>query len=1084
MIDKKIFSYLLSTDGINQIQRSLVQLDPESIKLDGRSKSDILRFLLALSKEIRYYDTNNTPQGDWHNFLEKLIQNNNVLDDPAIDLLFKDNGDCPPHLALMLAFLEIFTYVQNDLNGLSMRRLNFYLEEVLRMNRRAAVADQVHVLFEITKNAKPVSLKKGELLDAKNTGSGLPLLYELDSEYVINHAHLAKQMTHIVDRNLSGRRIIYMTEDATQVKGSESGWRPFGEAQLTASAEMQNMQEASLGCAIASPNFHLAEGNRTITVVMHLKSDDPVPPQGYNLQNALDIRMTGELGWIAPNTIKSAKLLPQTSAGPLDATLTIEIEYKEASPSIVSYNEEKHQKRLRTSSPVWSMTTKPMSFVHDMLVGFKVSEVEVAVDVKGLSNLILQNDQAVQSVDSPVMPFGHSPNINSNFYIGSEEAFTKSITSLALNLNWQDVADNMDTHYAEYENPNINNSVFQADIYLLAGKSWNTKLTGAKQTLFNSLGNQLEKKMVIDSSVISSATAYSSYKRQSELSLGNAYSHSTTQGFIKLVLTGPTKQDVGFLPTYAPFEAFGHKSFSSIYAQHAIQIALEVPDVELPQTPFTPTLSAVSIDYTASDKFKPDIPNLIEQFFLLDVFGSVESDELSVVSLVPDQKQEGALYLGLEKAQPAQILSLLFHIEEGSTPGAVLLASENILWEYLAGGQWKEISKKDILEDKTEGFQIPGLVRLQLGPDATSEHSLMPEFMHWVRASISDYVDGAANVIKIHTQAARASLKIPSDGLDSDYDEHLATPLGSNIIQNLKSKIPAIKKVNQPYPSFGGKPHESSERYYQRAHERLRHRSRAVSAWDYERLLLEAFPVIFKVKCLPHTDEENNLVPGDVKLVVVPDWRKRPTGNPLQPKVNGAFLRTIKEFLETNYASEFTRLHVTNPVYETLLVDCKIAFNMGFDPGYYAGVLEEEIKIFLSPWSYDEGEDIVFGGKIHASEILAFIEGRDYVDYVTDFALYHQYKGKRPGGIGEMKINEGFVIGLAPQPSVGDSGKIIGEDFVVGVPVDVAATTRPDAILVSSGSHRIGVLSDEVCEGTQSIGIGNMVIGLDFIIVS
>lgn len=1084
MIDKKIYSYLLSTDGINQIKRSLIQLNPESVKLDGRSKGDILSFLLALSKEIRYYDSTNVPQGDWHLFLDKLVQDNNVPNDTAIDLLFKDSGDCPPHLALLLAFLEIFIYVQNDINSLSMRRLNFYLEEVLRMSRRSAIADQVHVLFELAKNAKPVKLKKGELLDAKYTASGLPLLYELDNEYIINHALLSKQMTQIVDQDLSGRCIVYKAENATLVMGSKTGWRPFGEVQFTASPEMKNMEEASLGCAIASPNFKLAEGSRTVTVAMHLKSDNLVPPQGYNLQNALDIKMTGEKGWITPDILKSAKILPDISAGPLDSTLTIEIEYKEASPSIVAYNEKIHQKSLNTSSPVMSMTAKPLSFMYDILIGFKVTEVEISVDVKGLSNLILQNDQAVQPVDSPVMPFGHSPTIKSNFYIGSEEAFSKSITSLAVKLNWKDVPENMTTYYTGYENPNINNSVFQADLYLLAGKSWSTKLTGSKQTLFNSSGNQLEKNMEINASTIASATAYSLYKRQPDLSLGKAYGYDTIQGFIKLVLAGPTKQEVGNLPSYAPFEAFGHKSFSSIYAQHAIQIASGASGVELPQTPYTPTLSKVCIDYSASDKFKPDTPNLIDQFFVLDVFGSVESDELSVVPLVPDQKQKGALCLGFEKAQPAQILSMLFHIEEGSTPGTVLLESENILWEYLAGSQWKEISKKDILEDKTEGFQIPGLVRLQLGSDATTKHTLMPAGMHWIRASVSDNVDGAANVITIHTQAARASLQIPEGGFSFDYDEHLESLLSADTIQNLKSKIPAIKKVSQPYPSFGGKSHESDERYYQRAHERLRHRNRAVSAWDYERLLLEAFPVIFKVKCLPHTDEDNNLVPGDVKLVVVPDWRKRSTGNPLQPKANGAFLRTIKEFIETNYTSEFTTLHVTNPVYETLLVDCKIAFNQGFDPGYYAGILEEEIKRFLSPWSYDEGEDIVFGGKIHASEILAFIEGRDYVDYITDFALYHQYKGKRPGGIGEMKINEDFIISLTPEPSVGGSGKIIGEDFVVGVPVDVAATTRPDAILVSGDSHRIRVESDEVCEGTQSIGIGDMVIGLDFIIVS
>jgi hypothetical protein len=180
---------------------------------------------------------------------------------------------------------------------------------------------------------------------------------------------------------------------------------------------------------------------------------------------------------------------------------------------------------------------------------------------------------------------------------------------------------------------------------------------------------------------------------------------------------------------------------------------------------------------------------------------------------------------------------------------------------------------------------------------------------------------------------------------------------------------------------------------------------------------------------------------------------------------------------------------VSNPSYETLLVDCKVSFHPAFDPGYYTTVLNEEIKKFLSPWAYEEGRDIVFGGKVHASEILAFIEGRVYVDHVTDFELYHRHQGESflGGGIGDMEIGLDFIIGNTPEPTIGGTiGKTINVDFVVGVPVEVAAATRPDTILVSNGTHRIeALLADSaVCIGTQQIGIGQMIIGLDFVPIS
>ena len=56
----------------------------------------------------------------------------------------------------------------------------------------------------------------------------------------------------------------------------------------------------------------------------------------------------------------------------------------------------------------------------------------------------------------------------------------------------------------------------------------------------------------------------------------------------------------------------------------------------------------------------------------------------------------------------------------------------------------------------------------------------------------------------------------------------------------------------------------------------------------------------------------------------------------------------------------------------------------------------------------------------------------------------------------------------------------------MGEPTEVAVATRPDAILVSNAVHRIEALpaADFQCAGVATIGIGQMIIGLDFISVS
>jgi len=216
--------------------------------------------------------------------------------------------------------------------------------------------------------------------------------------------------------------------------------------------------------------------------------------------------------------------------------------------------------------------------------------------------------------------------------------------------------------------------------------------------------------------------------------------------------------------------------------------------------------------------------------------------------------------------------------------------------------------------------------------------------------------------------------------------------------------------------------------------------------------------------------------------------RLRSGGDPLQPKDNHASLRKIETYVKEKYLGGFVIPHVVNPEYETLLVDCKVSFLPGFDPGFYANQLQDDIRRFLSPWAYEEGQDIIFGGKIYKSEILAFVEGRPYVDFVINFQLYHRYEGDGlPGGIGCMTIGVDFIVASQPKSTIGADGTLqgatIGLDFVIGEPVEIAIATRPDAILVSNAEHRIEVLQDGsfVCSGVSNLGIGQMIIGLDFI---
>ena len=54
----------------------------------------------------------------------------------------------------------------------------------------------------------------------------------------------------------------------------------------------------------------------------------------------------------------------------------------------------------------------------------------------------------------------------------------------------------------------------------------------------------------------------------------------------------------------------------------------------------------------------------------------------------------------------------------------------------------------------------------------------------------------------------------------------------------------------------------------------------------------------------------------------------------------------------------------------------------------YAPALVQELIEYLSPWAFESGKDITFGGRIYKSVLLQFVEKRPYVDYVTSFKMY------------------------------------------------------------------------------------------------
>ena len=123
---------------------------------------------------------------------------------------------------------------------------------------------------------------------------------------------------------------------------------------------------------------------------------------------------------------------------------------------------------------------------------------------------------------------------------------------------------------------------------------------------------------------------------------------------------------------------------------------------------------------------------------------------------------------------------------------------------------------------------------------------------------------------------------------------------------------------------------------------------------------------------------------------------------------------------------------VGNPHYVAVKVRLAVRFSVTGDEDYYKEVLNDDLNRFLSPWAYQDGADIVIGGRIYANSIVDFVDRRPYVDFVANVELF--------------RSDDGQNFSPVPAPALGDPGGY----FI--------AADRPEGILVAAREHQIDLI--------------------------
>ncbi|MDR9366105.1 MAG: baseplate J/gp47 family protein [Balneolaceae bacterium] len=984
----------LKHQGSSQGDRLLSALLPENVELHGLTEEDWLKFAYDYAQLVNYYpsDDPTSTKGDWQTFFESS-------DDVSSLINRYGEGDVEPHMALFMSFLKLLSYPQESLNEIPKRHLDFYYNEVLQLEKKPFQPDQVHVLFELAKNAKDELVDIDVLLKAGKDSEGNPLQYKTLNSLVVNQGKVASLKSVFVDKEDEGTEILRYAPMANSKGGIEEelddgeSWLAFGNGKWP---------RADLGFYISSKLLLMAEGRRFINLKFNLSELPGIQDANYKAF------VTTEKKWLSVPVVDI-----ETSNSEFDMILKIEIP-SDLDP-IVSYDEEVHAEGLPVKEPVLKILfekkageelTEPVdyNFVKDRTI----EKLELEVQAELTESLQLQNELGNVDPSKPFMPFGSRPKVGSKLEILSPEMYNKPISKFDLNMQWLNTPASFSQHYEHYQDAIQKQKALYSDYSdMIASYTYVWLLpqfvimNGSSGT---GGGDEVPPDTMKDDFKVKIESPYNPDPSGDDPYRGQLFSEPPQ---VEINISeNPVKVSNGEIDMILT-ESFYHDLYSEIYVNAVLKAqnsdsssgggngngngnGSEAPSVDLPNEPYTPLLDKLTLTYTAKESV---------------VFGHQEESESSAImfhrhpfgikkvdkneqTLVPTYKNN-ELYIGLENQSAGSNISLLFQVAEGSeNPAHSTFEEGDIDWWELSQNRWQEVKPSDFARNQTNNFLRSGIAELPISKSATKENTLLDTGLYWLRVRLKKEEDAVSRFINVHAQASEAIFYDQENSTD-----HLDDGLPSKTIGQLVNPRAQIKSVAQPYASFGGKPEESDDSYYRRVSERLRHKERAVSIWDYEHLVLQEFPSLYKVKCLNHTrlDETclNEMSPGDVTLVLIPKITEGNTEHRLKPKVSQDFKDQVEEYVRQKN-SMHASIKAADAIYELVRFEFKIQFHTGLDFNYYQNQTREDLKRLLAPWVFDLDAAIEFGGSFSEYQVVNYLENLEYVDYISDFALFHQ----------------------------------------------------------------------------------------------
>jgi hypothetical protein len=961
-------------------------------------------------------------------------------------------GDHAPQAALFNAFAILLKEACGTLNLFPRRLVDFYYGEVLRQHDLAAEPDQLFLTFLPAPGADQASVPRGAAFPAGTDADGEAINYEAASALEVAPVTVTGLSVHRVatGSGSSGDDAV-----ATTVLSGSIDLQPdapdastlfpmFGTLE-TGQFGPLTMKRASLGFSLASPVLLLAGGERTIEVelVVTLTSVDSMRSgasgEGEGERVVADIARLIEQtfclyystpgGWMEveeyavtgafdPNRDAAAAftlLLRLPDDAPPVAPASGDPDSDSPKPTLAA---DAYPDLAGEAAIVGRLKPGPAEQLKQewsalgrfaILGGLRISDIRIRVDVRGLTGLRVTTPTGPANLSQNFNIFGLPPARGAALSIAAPELFAKPIDSLSVAINWAGLPVNRTGFLGYYRDYIYDADGIAADAPLFDNGSFRVAVSVVNPGLWSVAARD---PLYLFQDAPGAPPASPPQPAAPPSPAGPVAATS--------VLAPPLVRNAAAPPYYnpdasalrielvGPAYAFGDVLYSSnLMAVSAAQSAASIdrargheradgsgPPPTLPNPPWAPIASGISVDYSAAvDLTLPAAPpatpaGLAAQAGLAaaqaGASGVSDSSPVSFrhiapfdrikapadggdVALLPAIEPDAALYIQL--SAPVRQLSLLLILAAG--PDGWWSDPPTPIWEQYIKGRWTQIT---VLDDGTDGLSTSGVVALELRPH--QQAGSKPR----IRVRAIGSAHNAPLVQSITANAVKARWVGPG-GASSR-----GTPLPAGTITKSTTKLANIKGIAQPMQSFGGRPPARGPAFQQWMAERLRHKGLAIDSWDYARIVLAAVPSLWQAAVVPATDEATGgPAPGKVWIVAVAGPNTPNVTDTTAPLVDLATLAEIGNLVEARI-SPFIEVKVTNPTYLRLRVSAEILFCDDDTSAFWERQLEAELIEWLSPWvpSGSAGRPRDYYTR---SAVTEFIHSRSYVRGIINLHL-------------------------------------------------------------------------------------------------